>query len=92
MRVKSDGEFYHYTKVLSDDVLDMLVDYIDKVIEENITAILECDFRINPKQIGMDLVGCKYCKYKDICYVKNEDIVKLKEYSDMSFLGGDIDA
>lgn len=92
MKVKSDGEFYHYTKILSDEVLDMLVDYIDKVIEENITSILSCDFSINPKQIGMDLVGCKYCKYKDICYVKNDDVVKLKEYSDMSFLGGGVDA
>ena len=92
MKVKSDGEFYHYTKVLSDDVLDMLIDYIDKIIEENITDILSCDFSINPKQIGMDNIGCKYCKYKDICYVKNEDIVKLKEYDDLSFLGGDINA
>ena len=40
----------------------------------------------------MDLVGCNYCKYKDICYMKNEDIVKVKEYQDLSFLGGDIDA
>lgn len=92
MRVKNDGEFYHYTKVLSDEILDMLVDYIDKIIEEDITSILEGDFAINPKQIGMDLVGCKYCKYSDICYMKNEDVVKLKEYSDLSFLGGDIDA
>lgn len=92
MRVKNDGEFYNYTKVLSDDILDMLVDYIDKIIEEDITSILEGDFKINPKQIGMDLVGCNYCKYKDICYMKNEDIVKVKEYQDLSFLGGDIDA
>jgi len=92
MRVKSDGEFYSYTKVLSDDILDMLVDYIDKVIEEDITNILDCDFSINPKQIGMDLVGCKYCKYKDICYMKNEDIVKLEEYQDLSFLGGEYNA
>ena len=86
------GEFYNYTKVLSDDILDLLVDYIDKIIEEDITNILSGDFNINPKQIGMDLVGCNYCKYKDICYMKNEDIVKVKEYQDLSFLGGDIDA
>ena len=92
MRVKNDGEFYSYTKVLNDDVLDMLVSYIDNVIEENITDILNCKFDINPKKIGMDNVGCKYCKYKDICFVKNEDIVEFKEYSDLSFLGGDINA
>ena len=92
MRIKSDGEFYSYTKVLNDDILDMLVSYIDNVIEENITDILNCKFDINPKKIGMDNVGCKYCKYKDICFIKNEDIVEFKEYSDLSFLGGDINA
>jgi len=92
MKVKQDGEFYHYVKVLDDEVLEMLVDYIDKIIEDNITSILDCDFSINPKQIGMELVGCKYCKYKDICYVKNEDIIKLKEYENLSFLGGDNNA
>ncbi|MBQ7105714.1 MAG: PD-(D/E)XK nuclease family protein [Bacilli bacterium] len=92
MKVKNDGEFYHYTKVLDDQVLDMLIEYIDKVIEDDITSILDCNFSINPKQVGMENIGCKYCKYKDICFMKNEDIVKLKEYDDLSFLGGDISA
>ena len=92
MKVKADGEFYHYTKVLSDEVLDMLVEYIDKVIEEDITNILDCNFNINPKQIGLDLVGCEFCKYKDVCFMKNEDVVKKEKYDDLSFLGGDIDA
>ena len=69
-----------------------MIEKIDKIIEENITNILGCDFNINPKQIGLDLVGCEYCKYKDICFMKNEDVVKLKEYSDLSFLGGDVNA
>ena len=92
MKVKNDGEFYHYTKVLDDDILDMLIDYIDKIIEDNISDILKCEFSINPKQVGMENIGCEYCKYKDICQMKNEDIVKLKEYNDLSFLGGDINA
>ena len=92
MRVKNDGEFYNYTKTLDDDVLDLLIDYIDKIIDEDISSIIEGDFSINPKQIGIELVGCNYCKYSDICYRKNEDIVKVKEYKDLSFLGGDIDA
>lgn len=92
MKVKNDGDFYHYTKILSDDVLDMLVTYIDNIIDNNISDILSCDFSINPKQIGMENVGCKYCNYSDICYVKNKDIVKMQEYNDLSFLGGDINA
>ena len=92
MKVKNDGEFYSYTKTLSDEVLDLLVEFIDKVIDSDITSILSCDFSINPKQIGNDLIGCEFCKYKDICFRKNEDIIKLKEYTDLSFLGGDINA
>ena len=35
--------------------------------------------RINPKEIDDKNVGCKFCKYKDICYMTTEDIVKLKK-------------
>lgn len=92
MKVKQDGEFMYYTKTLDDDILDKLVQFIDKIIEKNRDDILAGKFEINPKQIGLELVGCNYCKYKDICYRRNEDIVKLEEYRDLVFLGGDINA
>ena len=88
MTVKKDGEFASYVKVLDDKTLDLLVEYIDKIIEENITSILDGDFSINPKQLQDEVIGCKYCKYNDICYRRNEDILKLKYYEDLSFLGG----
>lgn len=94
MSVKKDGEFSvnALKKTIADDVLDALVDYVDKVIEEDITAILNGDFSINPKQIGKDLIGCDFCQYKDICYRKNEDIKKVRAFEDLSFLGGDDNA
>ena len=53
------------------------------------------EFDINPKQVGYapdSLVGCKFCKFKDICFMDNKDIVILKEEKDLSFLGGEEDA
>ena len=54
--------------------------------------IRNADFRINPKRIGKDLIGCEFCKYKDICFRREEDIISLKEYKNLEFLGGEDDA
>ena len=62
---------------------------VDKKIKETSENIINANFDINPKQIKKDNRGCKYCKYNDICYVRNEDIVTLKEVNDM--FGGEID-
>ena len=40
-------------------------------------------FDINPKVIKNINKGCMYCKYNDICYMRNEDIVNLKEVSNL---------
>ena len=39
----------------------------------------------------MNNLGCKYCKFKDICFVTEKNIQNLKEYKNMEFLGGDQD-
>ena len=50
---------------------------------------MEANFEINPKQIGDKLVGCRFCKFKDICYMKNSDIQKLEKRNKKDFLGGE---
>ncbi len=94
MSVKQDGEFGSRAKIIDDQTLDLLVEYIDKIIENDINNILTCDFSINPKQIGDDdeITSCVYCHYKDLCYRRNEDVSKKSEYHNFSFLGGDSDA
>ena len=57
-------------------------------IENAFNNILDCDFNINPKVIGKSLVGCEYCKYKDICFKKEEDKVYLEEKNFPSYLNG----
>ena len=80
--------FYHYSKVIDNDTMNKLIDIADKKIDYARDNILNGDFAINPKAFINDkeVIGCKYCNYKDICFRKNDDIVNLKKYSDLSFL------
>ena len=89
---KSKSGFYSYTKLLEEDDISSLVNLVDNKIESSINDILDGKFDINPKRIGNVNEGCSYCRYKDLCFMKEEDIVNLKEYKDLSFLGGDNNA
>lgn len=87
LRTTSNG-FYSYSKVLNDEEINDLSNKTGEKIKEAAELIKQTKFDINPKEINDKLVGCNFCKYKDICYKKNEDIVKLKE-SDNLFKGGE---
>ncbi|MBP3765863.1 MAG: PD-(D/E)XK nuclease family protein [Bacilli bacterium] len=87
MSVTLKDEFSSNAKVLTDEQMDKLVKHVDFKIDEAIKDIESRDFSINPKQIG-DYSGCEHCRFKDICYKKEEDIVRLKEIDYKEFLGG----
>lgn len=89
MRVKTDGDFYSYSKVLNNDEINKLISIVDNNINECIHNIEEGNFNINPKAIDNKNIGCNYCKFKDICFMSHKDIVNLKKYEDLSFLGGE---
>lgn len=89
MKTTKDGNFSRYSKVLSDDDFSKIIDYIDKKINEAVDSILDGDFLINPKVIDKDNISCKYCRYKDICFMTNNDIKYLDKVEDLSFLGGE---
>ena len=72
--------------------MNKITDLIAKKIIEASDHILNGEFHINPKQIGDKLVGCKFCKYKDICYLKNADIKKLNKITKNDYLGGEKNA
>ena len=94
MKVNKDGELGS-KNILSEDTMKKLENLVDKKINEARDKILNGDFSINPKSIfgDDDVVGCKYCKYNDLCFRKNEDIINLEKYTDLSFLEeGDINA
>ncbi len=87
MKITKNG-FGSYSKVLSENEMSSLVSFVDKKIDKARDLILNADFSINPKWISDDkeITGCKFCKYKDICNMKNDDIINLKKYKDLSFL------
>lgn len=91
MKTSSKG-FFSYTKVLDHNQIDELIKLVNQKIDEATKNILKADFSINPKKIGQNLLGCEFCKFKDICYKKEEDIINLKEQKYQDFLGGDINA
>jgi hypothetical protein len=84
--MKTSSKGLNTKKVLDDAKIDKLSNIVDGKIEEAIKEIVKGKFSINPKRIGNDNLGCKYCKYKDICYVTERDIINLKEYKDLEFL------
>ena len=86
MKVSSKG-FYGYTKVLSEDAIDKLVEIVDLRIKEAFTEIKSGNFQIDPKVIGGNMVGCLYCKYQDLCFKTGNDYKYLKK-QDFSYLGG----
>lgn len=87
MRTNSKG--LASKKVLRNAQIDELETITESKIDEAIDAILNAKFQINPKRIGMDNLGCKYCQFKDICFFTEKNIENLKEYKNMEFLGGE---
>ena len=85
LKTSSNG-FYAYSKILSDKEIDKLYKLVEEKVKEACKILLDADFRINPKSVDGKLLGCDYCKYKDICFRKNEDIVDLEKLNYKDFL------
>ena len=82
-------KFNSNTKLLSDEQVDNMINYTEKIISKNIDKILDRDFSIDPKIYKKNNISCKYCTFKDICYKSNDDTIYLDTVEDLSFLGGD---
>lgn len=80
---------YATKKVLSNDTLYDLLAYTKKYISKETDNILSADFTINPKVYSNVNISCAFCSFKDICYMKEKDLVYLEKQNDLSFLGGD---
>lgn len=88
LKCGSNG-FYKYSKTISNNEINKIINLIDEKINEARDKILDADFNINPKKIGDVNVGCEYCKNKDICFMRESNLVYLDKYNDFSFLDGE---
>ena len=71
-------------------MLNSLLKIVDNNINQARDKILNREFFINPKKIGIkNLVGCENCKYRELCFMMEENIINLKEYKKLEFLKDD---
>ena len=73
MKTNKDGSLSTYAKALNEEDFDM----INRIVSDNIKKasddIWNGVFPINHKVVNKENVACKYCKYQDICYMKESD-------------------
>jgi ATP-dependent helicase/nuclease subunit B len=79
MKTLKDGSFSSYTKVLSNEDIDKIKNITKEKIHEVIENIKNNKFDINPKVNGDKNIGCDFCKFRDICFVKKKDRVEISE-------------
>ena len=89
LKLKKDNTFYAYSKVLSLAEMDRLLEITEENIKKAIKDIQKAAFPIKPKKIGFGTASdsCAYCPYRDICYREESDIVTVKEYKNLEFIG-----
>ena len=84
--------FYTYSKIIDQEDIKKLENITENNIDNTIDNILKANFKINPKRINNKNISCEFCPFKDICYVKEEDIEDLKETKFKDIIGGETNA
>lgn len=78
MKVKKDGSFSHYAKVLTNEEIKDLENLTKQKLNDSALNINNAEFTINPKKVDKKNISCMFCKFKDICFMKESDIVEIK--------------
>ena len=86
MKTKKDGELASSAHALSEEEIEEIVDIVDKNIKSAVDEILDGKFDINPKIINGKNESCTFCKYRDICYLRENNKVYINTEE------GDLDA
>ena len=86
MKLTKDGNFARYANTLSDSEIESIIKLTKEKIMEAVKNILEGKFSINPKILDGENVSCKFCKFNDICYKREEDNIYLERGEDYAKL------
>ena len=79
LRKKLDGNFYGYSKILSDEQISDIFRTTQKVINDAYRKIFYGDFKIEAKYLKDKVDSCKYCNYRDLCYKTYNNIIHIKK-------------
>lgn len=88
MGYSDEKGFSRYTKLINNDTMYNLIKFTKNEIDTKTDKILEGDFSINPKVYDKES-ACKFCSFKDICFMKDKDIKYLEKVDSLDFLGGE---
>ncbi len=78
-KLTNSGAPYAYSKIFDKIDEEKLYSIVDEKIEEAYQGIINGRFNITAKRIKGKNVSCGYCKFMDVCFKNNTDIVDLEE-------------
>ena len=83
LKVNKDESFSSNSlkHMLNDNEINKIIDITKNKINETTTNILNSKFNINPKYDNEN-IGCEFCKYKDLCFMKEYDFINIKSNKD----------
>lgn len=71
-----DG-FRSYSKIFKEDQQEDIIQLVDTLMHSAAQKIKQGSFDIAPKVIRGKNESCQFCKYKDICFYDEQDIIEL---------------
>ena len=77
MKIKKDGTFSTYAKVLTSEQMQEIAEMVEDKILTALEEICNCNFTINPKIVEGKNVSCKFCEFKDCCFFNHNDLCYL---------------
>ena len=91
MKTTQNG-FYAYAKIVNKDQINKIIKITENNIDNTIDNILNAKFQIEPKRIDGKNISCEFCPFKDICFVKENNIKNLKNTKFKDIIGGEENA
>ena len=70
--LKNDGGLKASNTLVSQDELDSYKQIVRELINKTIISIRNNDFKIKPIFYTKDENACKYCEYRELCYLRYE--------------------
>ena len=89
MKYSDEKGFGTYSKVVSNETVDEMIEFTKNKIDKVSDDILDSKFDINPKFYDKENISCKFCKFQDICYMKDTNLKYLTKVDNLDFLGGE---
>lgn len=71
--VKKNGDLNYGNRLFTEDKTEKLVALVKEKIDNCIDDVSNSRFEIRPIKIDKKCDGCKYCKFKDICFKSEND-------------------